>query len=234
MKGMMRFLALPSDHSIVWLLLGVANRMRVADGDGRSVSRIVRSRNRGEVEQQTHHLTYLLLFCGTVAGHGELHFVGRIFRNRETAVGQCQHGHSTGLSNSYRRTHILAEEEFLYRGLLRAIAAHQLAELVVDLLQPWCQGKTCGRSDDVASDHPERIALCLHHCIAHNRDTRVDAQDDPTRGTWLMNTRHIYLLVQTRSLVSISLTRLPRSLSFVLTLCRICVALLSAFFAVEH
>src|SRR6266851_4336765 len=108
----MRLSALSSDHSIVWLLLGVANRMRMTDGDGRSVSRIVRARNRGEVEQETHHLTHLFLFCGTVAGYSELDLIGCVLRNGKATIRQCQHGYPSCLPHSDSRTHILAEEEF--------------------------------------------------------------------------------------------------------------------------
>src|SRR6266487_4281301 len=121
MKGTSRLSALPSDHSIVWLLLGIANRMCMTDGDGRSISRIVRSRNRAEVEQQTHHLPYLLLFCGAIAGHGELDLIGCVFRNGKATIRQCQHGYPSCLSHSDRRTHIPAEEECFHRRLLGAI-----------------------------------------------------------------------------------------------------------------
>ena len=57
---------------------GRARGMRVTNRRGQRVGRVVRRRRGVEAEEELHHLLQLRLLGAAVAGHGQLHFGGRV------------------------------------------------------------------------------------------------------------------------------------------------------------
>ena len=94
-----------------------AGRMRVhvADGDGQRVGGVVRRRQRGQSEQQLHHLLHLVLLGAAVTDHGALDLGGRVFDDRHAGLHRGQHRHAARMTKLQRAADVHGVEQILDR-----------------------------------------------------------------------------------------------------------------------
>src|SRR5271157_5148104 len=89
--------------------------MDMAEGDGKSVGCIVRTRDFIKEEEPFNHLLNLFFVCTPGTGNCLFHLVWCIFSYGEGHLGTCQEYDTPDLRNPHGRRDILCEKQLLYR-----------------------------------------------------------------------------------------------------------------------
>src|SRR6185369_1467903 len=84
----------------------------VAEGDCKSISRIVRFRNVFQFEERFHHQLYLRLVGAPIICQCLFHFKRSVTKDANTLVLQCQYDAPAGLSDRNDGLLILEKEKF--------------------------------------------------------------------------------------------------------------------------
>jgi hypothetical protein len=81
-----------------------------------------------EIQQNPHHMLYLLLVCTTFTNHRLLDFTRCVLGNRQCLHNRGADGSTPRLTEFQRRTGITLHEDSLYGELLRPVFGHELAQ----------------------------------------------------------------------------------------------------------
>src|SRR6266446_3330859 len=152
--------------------------MRMTNGDSGSISRIVGSGDRRQVEQEPYHIPHLS-FCGSsIPCNRQLDLIWRVLRNGNAALNQRQQRHSASLSDRNSCWGVLAKEKLLNGCLLWAIVGDHLSKLFIKLLQTLRVNQPLRCNDRVAGNQVQGAPMRCHDGITRSTIPRVNAQDE--------------------------------------------------------
>ena len=152
--------------------------MRVANGDGSRVGGVIGAWNACKLQQDTYHLSDLVLFRVSVPSHCELDLIGREFIDGNVMLIESEHENAASVRHRYGRRPILPKEQRFHRRFSRVIGREQNADLLMKQAQAICEGCMCRGADDIADEGSQLPLLLDENRVPGNCHTRIDAEND--------------------------------------------------------
>ena len=150
--------------------------MRVADGDGERIGRVVAVEG-GAGEEHPDHRPDLLLLGMAGADDGLLDLVRRVFGHRQPRLRRDEERDAPRLAELQRRRGVAVDEGLLDRRLVGRVGADHLGEPAVDREQPLRQLAVERRVDRAGGDEGERIAARRDDPPAGVAEAGIDAEN---------------------------------------------------------
>ena len=150
----------------------------MADGKGQRVGRVVRARHRLEPQQVARHVHHLTLFGQTVPHDGLLDLHGRVFIEFLRVARGGHQRRAARLTHGDARRYILGEEQFFESDLIGLVNREKLLHARVNRKQSRRHRRLCLGRQRAILHQAMAGAIRFNHAIAHNRQPRIDAQDN--------------------------------------------------------